>query len=136
MGRIVESLKSFYKKQGGTPSAVAGLKSISSVIDKISDLTFGGGGSSDVFVVSYKETSGTWSTEGGVTFADISAALAAGKVVYAKDAEGVVYSLAYADTTELFFVSVLYDNGAGLSEIHHLKNGTITSASVELTVST
>ena len=83
MGRIVDSLKNFYTKQGGTAADVRGLKSISGVIDKISNLSFGGGGggSSDVFIVHY-------SFDGEVatadkTYAEITEAITNGKAVIA-----------------------------------------------------
>lgn len=43
MGLIAEKLKKFYVNNGGEASAVNGTNKISSVLDKIADLSIGGG---------------------------------------------------------------------------------------------
>lgn len=82
MARIVDSLKNFYKKQGGTPSDVRGIKSISGVIDKIANLSLGGGGGNNDFVVTYTDNGGTITAN--KECADIISAIEAGKNVIAK----------------------------------------------------
>lgn len=85
MARIVDSLKNFYKKQGGTPSDVRGIKSISGVIDKIANLSLGGGSQSAyVFDFDITESGGTYTVtpRQGVTYEAITTALSKTQNVY------------------------------------------------------
>lgn len=116
MARIVDSLKNFYKKQGGTPSDVRGIKSISGVIDKIANLSLGGGGGSQseyVFDFDLSQNGGgEWiaTPRQGVTYAAVIAACAETKNVYfvahAGDNETIIASVnKLTSTASVFFVS-------------------------------
>ena len=132
MGRIVDSLKDFYKKQGGTPSDVRGIKSISGVIDKIANLSFGGGGGgNNDFVVTYTINDSDLTVTADKTFAEINAAFEAKKNVkgLSNDGQGeVLLSLARVMSDRLlFYGNTFITEGESISVfafgfIHHDDN--------------
>lgn len=101
MGLIAEKLKKFYVNNGGEASAVNGTNKISSVLDKIADLSIGGG-TSDKFVVTYSNENDEWHTD--KTFEQISNAISEGKNVIAK------LSISGLFSEELTLISGLSDD--------------------------
>lgn len=53
MAKIIDALKRFYTKNGGSATDVKTTNRIPAMIDKISDLSLGGGGDSNIFEVHY-----------------------------------------------------------------------------------
>ena len=138
MARIVDSLKNFYKKQGGTPSDVRGIKSISGVIDKIANLSLGSSSYEFDFDITQDGSAFIATARAGVTYEAITAALAKTPNVYfnahfqtgntLRTAVNYIQESSIAALGTTYMSDVLYYNlNIGSDNISHINTIPLTS---------